>query len=261
MAQLEFDEAVVRQLEAVYRTRDVLRRRALVREALAARPGERIVDVGCGPGFYVAELLDAVGPEGHVLGVDTSADMLAVAARRNEGRANAALREGDATALPAGDGEFDAAVSVQVLEYVPDVDAALAELHRVLRPGGRVVLWDVDWATLSMRAADPARTERVLRAWDEHLADPVLPRTLAPRLRAAGFTDVAAEGHAFTTAEFTPQAYSAALVPIVHRYVTEQDLLPADEVAAWVAEQAALGERGEYYASVTQVCFTATRPG
>src|SRR3954452_5127570 len=69
MSQLVFDESRARQLEALYRTRDVRRRRALVREALAARAGERILDVGCGPGFYTEELLDEVGPDGAVVGV------------------------------------------------------------------------------------------------------------------------------------------------------------------------------------------------
>jgi ubiquinone/menaquinone biosynthesis C-methylase UbiE len=68
------------------------------------------------------------------------------------------------TALPVPDTGFDAALSVQVLEYVTDPDAALAELHRVLRPGGRLVVWDVDWATVSLHSSDAARTDRVLRA-------------------------------------------------------------------------------------------------
>jgi arsenite methyltransferase len=78
VGQLEFDESLGEQLEVLYRTRDILRRRRLVHEALAARPGERILDVGCGPGFYVAELLEAVGPQGSVVGVDVSAPMLAI---------------------------------------------------------------------------------------------------------------------------------------------------------------------------------------
>ena len=133
---LEFDERLAEQMEVVYRSRDVLRRRRLVYEALRAARGERILDVGCGPGFFVAELLDQVGDEGSVVGVDASPQMLAVAAHRSEGRPNVAFHEGDATALPVEDEGFDRALSVQVFEYVDDVEAGLRELHRVLRPGG-----------------------------------------------------------------------------------------------------------------------------
>ncbi len=64
MAQVEFDEGVAKQLEVLYNRRDLVRRRRLVREAVAAQPGEHVLDVGCGPGFYVTELLDQVGVDG-----------------------------------------------------------------------------------------------------------------------------------------------------------------------------------------------------
>jgi SAM-dependent methyltransferase len=194
-----------------------------------------------------------------VTGVDASPQTLALARRRTEGHDNVELHLGDATALPVGDAGFDAALSVQVLEYVADQDAALAELHRALRPGGRLVIWDVDWSTVSWHAADADRMRRVLAAWDGHLADPCLPRTLAARLRAAGFTDVRAEGHTFATTELTPDAYGAAILPLVEDYVAGHGGVTADEAAAWAAEQRALGERGEFFFACVQFCFTATR--
>ena len=173
MSQLEFNEQLAAQMEVVYSRRDLLRRRALVHEALGATPGERVLDAGCGPGFYVSEILERVGPEGTVVGVDTSPPMLALAAKRCEGHSNVGFSEGDVTALPVADADFDRALSVQVLEYVDDIPAALGELLRVLRPGGRVLIWDVDWSTVSWHSDDPQRMERFLRAWDDHLADPV----------------------------------------------------------------------------------------
>ena len=154
MGQLKFDRALVERLEKLYATRDVLRRRELVRAALGARGGDRVLDVGCGPGFYVSELLEVVGRDGSVVGVDGSADMLAVAAKRAEGRDNVEFYEADATSLPVADASVDRALCVQVLEYVADLSGALRELHRALRPGGRVLLWDVDWATVSWHATD-----------------------------------------------------------------------------------------------------------
>ena len=91
MSQLEFDESTARALEVHYGARDVLRRRQLVRDALGASAGERVMDVGCGPGFYVAELLEQVGSDGSVVGLDSSEPMLAIAARRSEGHDNVAF--------------------------------------------------------------------------------------------------------------------------------------------------------------------------
>jgi arsenite methyltransferase len=260
MAQLVFDETLAEQMEVVYRSRDVLRRRRLVYEALGARPGERILDVGCGPGFYASELLDQVGRDGSVVGVDASPQMLAVAAHRCEGRGSVEFRQADATSLPVEDAGFDRAVCVQVLEYVTDVEAALRELHRSLRPGGRVVIWDVDWDTVSWHSHDPARMERALRAWDEHLADPALPRTLAPRMRAVGFEDVTMEGHAFATAEFTPDAYGSALLPLITDYLRTVDAFGPAEAEAWADEQRLLAERNEFYFACMQFCFAGTKP-
>lgn len=238
-----------------------MRRRHLVHEALAAQPGERVLDVGCGPGFYVAELLDAVGTEGWVTGVDSEPAMLAVAAKRAEGRDNVAFYEAKATALPVPDGMFDAAVSVQVLEYVQDVSAALAEIHRALRPGGRVVVWDVDWATVSWHAADHERMRRMLDAWDRHLAHPSLPQTLAPRLRDAGFADVTMHGHTFATNELDPETHGGAITPLIVQYAVEQGGVDSTEAAAWKAEQDQLAAHGEFYFACIQLCFGARKPG
>ena len=260
MSPLEFDEATAQRLDVAYRSRAARRRRALVREALAAQPGERVLDIGCGPGFYAADLLDDVGAEGSVVGVDSSAPMLAMAARRSEGRANVTLAEGEATALPVGDAEFDAAFSVQVLEYVEDIPAALAEIRRALRPGGRVLIWDVDWATISLRTADEARMRRMLDAWDEHLADPSLPRRLTAELRAAGFADARMEGHPFVTNELIPDTYGGFVVPFLEQFVVDAGTAPEDVARAWADEQRELARRGEFYFAVIQFCFLASRP-
>jgi arsenite methyltransferase len=261
MSQLAFDETMAARLEVVYRTRDILRRRQLVGQALAAAPGERILDVGCGPGFYVAELLDEVGERGSVVGLDSSAPMLELARRRTAGRENVEFREADAVALPEGDADFDAALSVQVMEYVPDVESALAELWRVLRPGGRILIWDIDWSTLSMHSVDEALTERVLLAWDEHLTHRALPRTLAAKLRAAGFDSVDMQAHAFATPALDPETYGGSLVPFIAGFAGGRESVSGEEAASWLAQQRELDERGDFFFSVTQFCFTAAKPG
>jgi arsenite methyltransferase len=260
MNRLPFDEQTGRQLEAMYSIGDVVRRRRLVRVALAARPGERVLDVGCGPGFFCAELLEELGSSGAVTGVDASPQMLELARRRCASHDNAEFQEADATSLPVDDAGFDGALCVQVLEYVREYPTALGELHRALRPGGRAVVWDTDWATVSWHSADPARMRRVLEAWDEHLVHPSLPRTLAPALRSAGFVGVEVEAHTFATTSGDPNTFGASIIPLIQDFAAGRQGLTAEDVHAWAAEQRELEERGQFFFSCTQFCCTGTRP-
>jgi hypothetical protein len=180
--------------------------------------------------------------------------------RRTSSRAfdNVSFKEAEATSLPVDQGSFDAALCVQVLEYVPDVSAALKEMRRALRTGGRVVLWDIDWTTLSWHSTEPSRMARILRAWDAHLAHPALPRSLGPRLRAAGFDRILIEGHAFATTDLTAQSYGGAILPLIERFVAGRDEIGEVEAGAWAAEQRELAERGE---SSSPAPSSASAPG
>lgn len=260
MSQLEFDDALSRQIEGAYLIGDAVRRRGIVRAALAAVPGERIVDVGCGPGFYCRELVDEVGPQGAVVGVDSSSAMLGLAARRCAQYDNIELHESDALSLPLADDTADGLVCVQVLEYVGRVAGALAEMRRVLRPGGRVVLWDIDWPAVWWFSDDPERMRRVLHAWDEHLVHPGLPRTLAGAMRAAGFAGVHVQDHSFSSSTWDDDSYGGAILPLVAQFVAGRAGVTADEAAAWEAEQRSLADRGEFFFACPQYCFTALSP-
>jgi arsenite methyltransferase len=260
VSQLAFDEQTGRQLEALYGIADAVRRRELVRAALAAAPGERILDVGCGPGFFCAELLGEVGSSGAVTGVDASPQMLALARRRCQAHENVALLEAQATSLPVEDAGFDGALCVQVLEYVREYPDALAELYRALRPGGRAVVWDTDWASVSWHSAHHARMRRVLDAWDEHLVHRSLPRTLAPALRSAGFDEVEVTAHTFATTRCDPETFGASIIPLIEDFAAGRQGLSEADVRDWASEQRALGDSGEFFFSYTQFCFTGTRP-
>jgi SAM-dependent methyltransferase len=107
--------------------------------------GERVVDVGCGAGLDTLIAARQVGPTGRVVGIDMTPAMLARAraAAAQAGLAQVELREGFAEELPVPAGWADAVISNGVLNLAPDKDAALAELARVLRPGGRLQIGDL----------------------------------------------------------------------------------------------------------------------
>jgi arsenite methyltransferase len=184
----KFDEETSRRVEAVYRTPDVMGQRRQVLEALKPAAGEHVLDIGSGPGLLAYDIAASVGPTGRLSGIDASSAMVAMAAKRCAGQPWAEFRIGDAGKLPFPDHSFGVAVSTQVYEYLPDVPAALRELRRILRPGGRAVIMDTDYGSLVINTEDPTRMARVLAAWDEHFAHGDLPRTLSRQLRDAGFT-------------------------------------------------------------------------
>ena len=107
--------------------------------------GERVLDLGCGAGTDSLIAAQMVGAEGRVVGIDMTPEMLAKARAGavELGLAQAEFVEGDVESLPFADAAFDVVISNGVIDLVPDKDAVFAELHRVLRPGGRVQLADV----------------------------------------------------------------------------------------------------------------------
>ena len=184
---LNFDENGARRTGQTYASPDVVAQRERVLSLLAPQPGERVLDIGSGPGYLLASIAEAVGPTGAAHGVDPSPAMNALAAARMDGMSWVRVVDGDAVALPFPDGGFDAAVSTQVYEYVADIAGALGELRRVLRPGGRALVLDTDGDSLVWHTADRELRGRVLAGWEEHLVHPRLPRTLRGLLRRAGF--------------------------------------------------------------------------
>jgi arsenite methyltransferase len=255
-----FDEETSRRIEAIYRCDDAVRRRRAVLAALRPSPGERVLDIGTGPGFVARELADAVGARGRVLAVDTSEPMLALARRRCADVAQVSLQAADATALPAENAGFDAAVSVQVYEYIADVDAALVELSRVLRPGGRAAVICSDWTSVAWSAGDAARMGRVLDAFSEHCAHQDLPRTLGPRLVAAGFTITAREVLPQFNPEFAADTYSGGLFELIGRFVVGRRGIDEAEAAAWRDDVRRAGDEGRYFFCLNQYLFVATKP-
>ena len=109
------------------------------------RPGERVVDVGSGAGMDTLIAAKKVGPEGRVIGVDMTPAMLEKARRaaKQAGLSNVEFRQGYAEALPVDDGWADVVISNGVLNLMPDKTAALEEMSRVLKPGGRLQIGDI----------------------------------------------------------------------------------------------------------------------
>jgi SAM-dependent methyltransferase len=164
------------------------------------RPGMRVLDLGCGPGTITVGLATAVAP-GVVVGLDIEPWVLAQARTLACARhlPNVGFVAGSAAAVPFPDGWFDAVFAHTLLEHVADPAAVLAEVRRVLKPGGLVGVRDCDWGTGVYYPPEPAvelAMALYARVWRHNGGHPDCGRRLRALLRAAGF------GHITTSASF-----------------------------------------------------------
>ena len=258
-APLQFDEATSRRVEATYSTPDIIEQRRAVRAILGLKPGQDVLDIGSGPGFLACEMAEAAGPGGSVRGIDSSDAMLSVARRRKPAAGSAPVEfgPGQATGLPFPDGTFNVVASTQVYEYVHDVPAALTEAHRVLRPGGRLLVLDTDWDTIAWRSSDADRMRTILAAWDEHLADPYLPRRLTSLLTQAGFTVTHRSAIPLFNAGYDPRTYSAGLIGFIEAFVPGRAGVTAADANAWAEDLTGLG--ADYFFSLNRYLFLAVK--
>jgi len=119
--------------------------RARLREILEPEPGERVLEIGPGTGYYTLELAAWVGEQGAIEVLDIQQEMLdhTIRAARERGLWNVNPTRGDAQELGWDDDSFDAAILITVLGEIPDQDAALRQITRVLRPGGRLIVGEL----------------------------------------------------------------------------------------------------------------------
>jgi arsenite methyltransferase len=258
MSGLAFSSEAAEKLIAAYRAPELIRQREATLQRLSLKPGERVVDIGCGPGFLCESMAAAVGPAGCVVGIDISDDLIRFAAGNKTGN-TIDYRIGDATALPVDTAQFDLAVSTQVLEYVANADTALGEMFRVLRPGGRAFIFDTDFDSWVWHAADRQRMARIMRAWDQHCADSRLPRTLIPRLRAAGFTIVSVEGYPLINTTWQRGDFSHGLSRLIADFLRKRGFDSA-ELDAWQAELVETERRNASFFSLNRYFFSVTKP-
>ncbi|MBS0125828.1 methyltransferase domain-containing protein [Thetidibacter halocola] len=256
---LQFDAATTRLLETAYLGRDITERRRANFFALDPRPGDTVLDLGCGNGLMTADLARAVGPFGQVIGIDPSADMRGAAEARTGNMDNVSIRDGMAGDLPLDTSGVDRAVSVQVFEYIEDVPAALTDLHRVLRPGGRLVLGDMLFGSLVWHSEKPDRMARLCNAWDRHVVHTDLPLLLPALLRNASFEVDSVAPFTFVDHLLRTDGIARMMMVFMTRYAVQNGHVSAEEARDWSDEQEALAREGRFFFSLTHVVVSARR--
>jgi len=219
--------------------------RTISYERLAAAAGSRVVDVGCGAGRAVAELTDQ-GVQ--AIGLDPDETMIATARHRWP---QATFHIGDAGALPFGDGELHGYRADKVFHELADPAAALGEAHRVLTPGGRIVLLGQDWDAFIIDSDEPALTRAIVHARADSITNPHAARRCRNLLLEAGFSDVTVEVY---VGVFTDRA----MLPLVTG-LADAALDAGEQAASWTAEQLRRAEADRMFLGVPLFVAAAGR--
>jgi arsenite methyltransferase len=259
MTGLEFTNEAARQLEKTYLTGDIIAQRFETIRQLNLSDGERVLDIGCGPGYLCESMGEIVGRHGAVVGIDISSDLIALCNRR-KASTQLSYAVGDATNINQTDASFDVVVCTQVAEYVPDVDRVLSEAFRVLKPGGRTVFVATDWDAVVWHSEDPERMALVMELWEEHCAHPHLPRSMAYRLIHAGFRFDGAAVFSILNLKCDDDSYSKGLAQIIRDFVARKKDISADDLNEWHGEFERLSDAGRYFFGINRYIFKASKP-
>jgi len=256
---LTFNAKTAKLLENAYQGADFTRRRRASFDALAPEPGDTIADIGCGNGMLTLELARTVGDDGRIIGIDPSEDMRNAAVARCSDWDNVTCHDGTATRIPLDDTSVDKAVSLQVFEYLDDLPAAVADIHRILRPGGRLVIGDMHWDTITWFSDDTDRMNKMIEAWDGHLVERCIPAVLPPLLRAGGFAVDAVLPVPFSATVLHPDGLANMMIHLMEPYVVNKGLVSTEDARAWAEEQQALSDAGQFFFSITHFVVSARK--
>ncbi|MFI6409550.1 methyltransferase domain-containing protein [Streptomyces sp. NPDC050548] len=236
----------------------VRRLRAWAHEALDPRAGERALDIGSGTGSTTRELAAAVGDSGSALGVEPNPGLRTIAQERAAEAGNPArFTDGDALSLPVPDASVDVVWCERVLQHLAEPDKAVAEMARVLRPGGRVALLDTDWATTILHPGDPEIMAALTSGALTGAANPYAGRRLVGQLSAAGFVVDDRGSQALL------QDHRSVVWPLIRMLgesaVRRGALTEAQRDRAY-ADLTEAAEQGALHMSVTMFAVVAHRP-
>lgn len=240
--------ALITFLDDVYRDPTMQAYKRYMRDWLALRPGESIVEVGCGAGHDLLCDAEQVGPTGRVVGIDAKPSMVEESRRRTASHRCVTAEVGDARDLAVEDASVDATRADRTLMYVPEPAKALAEMVRILRPSGRFVAMELDYGAVLVDHPDARFTERVLDAVRASFPAPWLGRRMRGILTDLGMSQVRSTIHGIDLPHWL---FQQVVYPTVRTAVAAGEL-PAEQTADWLDTLTRNAEAGRGFN-----CFTA----
>lgn len=231
-------------------------------ELLGLQAGSSVLDVGCGHGAVFGRLAARLGSGARIVGVDSSRTLLAEARRRcGSTTLQVELHEGDAHRLPFADATFDATRADRLLIFLRDPGAALAEMVRVTRPGGRIVVTEADLGCAVVDAPDAELTRTLLATAAEAVPGGWIGRRLKRLFAESGLHCIEVRVFTVPSTDFGEWRRRTGIDPAAERAVAlgRADALDVD---AWRGELESRDAAGRFFAVSSFFMASATRsPG
>ena len=228
-------------------------------------PGGAILDVGCGKGADLLALAARVqDPEASFVGVDASTDHLATAQASSKDERVEFVQAKVGPGLGFGDETFDVLLTQNMLECIPDLDAFIPELARVLCPGGQILASHDDWDTQVFNGSDRERTRRILRAWADckhsrmDHCDPWMGRRLWGYLEGSGLFEGEVQVRVTTNTEFAEPWHGYRMA---HWFggLVKRNLISESEYEDFLGDLRELAANGSYFWSVNRYVYVGRR--
>jgi arsenite methyltransferase len=221
------------------------------------RDGARVLDIGCGTGPQ-SRTIAAIPGVGEVVGVDQLEPFLERGRELAADMPNVSFEQADARDLPFGDASFDAVVLHTLLTHVPGPEGVLAEVHRVLKPGGSVAIYDGDFTTMSVATADDDPLQACIDAFvDDNVHDRWLARRLPGMLREIGFDPTATRSHGHLDTNDPVLTLGWTLRGAY--YLVEAGKIDQAEADAYAAEAHRRIDDGTFYGYMNYVSMVARK--
>lgn len=222
------------------------------------RQGGDVLEIGCGNGASTTLLMRHLEPARFV-GIDPAGGLIARASATHGGKPGVTFAVADAVTTGQPDAAFDVVVAHTVFSHLADPEAALAEIYRVLRPGGRVAIFDGDYATNTVALFDGDTLQAAMRAVQRNLIhDPYIMRRLANLAGVAGFEVLEIEAHGYVQTE-RPD-YLLSLIERGVDAAARTGECGADLAAGFKREAARRVAEGTFYGAILFVSLIAEKP-
>jgi len=226
------------------------------------RPGDCVLDVGCGTGVVTRNLTQRVGRQGRVVGIDPSTRLIEKALRRAEEEGlkdRIEFRCADGAALPFSDESFDLVVASAVFGHVPNGMEVLKEMVRVARPGGTVLAFDHDIDMIVINAADRDLTRRIVHAYcDRYFTSGWAGRELYAMFREAALEEIQVLPLMHTSTQFEP--YWKRMVERLSTVAIKTGVVSEQEAGVWRGDLERKGHEGRFFASRSYFCLRGRTP-